>query len=195
MTNNKSDTSGKSIINYDDGVKAAKMVAVKAKKASANMAVCGGLALHIYGLTRATKEVDILCDKPLDFKEIKKLSFGGIAYAVKVGNRIIEIDLIIRSDDIRELYESALNTARHDKDTGLRVVTPEYMVILKYLAGRGKDQIDLLWLLREDGLVNRETVNDIIKKYMGKHSFWALRDLENVYLEADLLKARDNRSK
>lgn len=75
----------------------------------------------------------------------------------------------------------------------LRGLTPEYLVILKYLAGRGRDQIDLMWLLREDGLVNRLKVKSIITKQMGKHSYWALRDLDQLFLEADLLKARDQR--
>ena len=188
-------TSGKSIISYDDGIAVAKIVSAAAKKKGGNVAVCGGLAMHIHGFTRATKDVDVIADMTLGFKEIKTLSFGGVACAIEIESGIIEVDFIIRTDEVKELYEKALVFSRIHKTTGLKVVTPEYLVILKYLAGRGKDQIDLLWMLREDNLVNRNKVKDIVTDQMGKHSYWALRDLENLYLEADLLRARDQRGK
>ena len=187
----KTDTSGKGPIRYEDGLAAAKIVSKAAAEIKAKVAVCGGLALHIYGFTRSTKDVDLLGDKLLAFREIRKLNFGGVAYEVSVEGGIIEVDLIIRSDEIQELYQQALNDAKVIKSVGVRVVSPEYMVILKYLAGRGKDQIDLMWLLREDDLVDRKKVKAIISKQMGKHSYWALRDLDQLFLEADLLKARD----
>jgi hypothetical protein len=65
------------------------------------------------------------------------------------------------------------------------------MVILKYLAGRGKDQIDLMWLLREEGLVDRAQVEQHIKSLFGQYAFWPLADMENLFLEADVMKARD----
>ena len=191
MSNNNS--SGKDPINYSDGIKAAVYVDSQIKEYKGKAAICGGLALHLYGFTRATKDIDIISDMPLKIKGGKKLNFGGVSYKIKVGDKNIDVDLIIRSDDAKELYQQALNNSKINKNLGVKVVTPEYMVILKYLAGRGKDQIDLLWLLREDGLVNRDKVIDIIKKNMGKHSYWAIRNLENVFLEADLLRARDNR--
>jgi hypothetical protein len=189
--NKKPDTSGKGPIRYEDGLAAAKIVSLAAAEAKSKVAICGGLALHIFGFTRSTKDVDLLGEKPLSFKELKKLNFGGIAYEVLVDGTAIEVDLIIRSDEIQELYQQALDTAKVNKTIGLRVVSPEFMVILKYLAGRGKDQIDLMWLLREDSLVDRTKVKAIISKQMGKHSYWALRDLDQLFLEADLLKARD----
>jgi hypothetical protein len=187
----KTETSGKGPIRYEDGLEAAKIVSKAAAEIKAKVAVCGGLALHIYGFTRSTKDVDLLGDKLLSFKEIRKLNFGGVAYEVSVDSGTIEVDLIIRSDEIQELYQQALNDAKIVKSVGIRVVSPEYLVILKYLAGRGKDQIDLMWLLREDDLVDRKKVKGIVSRQMGKHSYWALRDLDQLFLEADLLKARD----
>ena len=64
-------------------------------------------------------------------------------------------------------------------------------VILKYLAGRGIDQIDLMWLLREKGLVDRKETKRLVKELLGRAAYWAIRDLDNLFLEADLLRARD----
>jgi hypothetical protein len=193
MSNKSNSSENTKPINYEDGLLAAKYVADLAKDAKSKVAICGGLALHIYGFTRATKDIDLLGEKSLNIKQKRKLNFGGYAYVVKIGEKTIEVDLIIRDDEVRDLYKQALDTAVVNKEIGIRVITPEYLTILKYLAGRGKDQIDLMWLLREGGLVDRNKVNSIIKKNMGKHSYWALRDMDNLYLEADLLRARDNR--
>lgn len=190
---NKKESSGKSVIKYEDGLKAAKIISDLAKENDCRIALCGGLALHVYGFTRATKDIDLLADKLLPGKQIRKLNFGGAAYGIKVGDVTIEVDVIIRNDEIKEIYELALNDAKVIKDIGIRVITPEYLVLLKYLAGRGKDQIDLMWMLRENDLVDRAKIVKIIKKQMGKHSYWALRDLEQLFLEADLLRARDER--
>ena len=68
---------------------------------------------------------------------------------------------------------------------GFPVITPEWMVILKYLAGRGKDEIDMMWLLQEPDLVDRNRVLRIVEDLMGDMAFWAKRDLESVFAEAD----------
>lgn len=47
-------------------------------------------------------------------------------------------------------------------ENGIRIVSPEWLVILKHLSGRPKDQLDLIWLLQESDLVNREQVKENI---------------------------------
>jgi hypothetical protein len=68
------------------------------------------------------------------------------------------------------------------------------MVIIKYLAARGKDQIDLMWLLREEGLVDRDFIVEHLRQLYGKGAYWPIRDMQQLFLEADLLKARDEQT-
>jgi hypothetical protein len=178
------------VINTDEGIKAARIAINLANEQGIICAICGGLSMHLYGFTRATKDIDVIADRELDLNAEKKLSFGGNAYLLKIDNTEIELDWIIRDDELSELYQAAL-TARIFTDDGLPIVSPEWLVILKHLAGRGKDHMDCVWLLRQDGLVNRELTLDHVKKIMGKHAYWAIKDLESLILEADLMKARD----
>jgi len=78
-----------------------------------------------------------------------------------------------------------------ENNEGIRIITAEWLVILEYIAGRGIDQIDLMWLLREEGLVDRMETKRLVKKLLGPAAYWAIRDLDNLFLEVDLLRARD----
>jgi hypothetical protein len=100
--------------------------------------------------------------------------------------REIDLDWIVRDDFFSEFYETALGDAA-EADEGLKVVSPEWMVILKYVSGRGKDQIDLLWLLQQPGLVDRDEVRRLVVKVMGeKAAALPLRELERMFLQAEL---------
>lgn len=183
-------SSGKQSISTEEGLVVAGKVVKEAQKNKIDCALCGGLAMHVYGFTRATVDVDFIASQKLPLQASKRLEMGGETYHVQSGGKDIEVDWIIRDDDRKEVYEAALAGAATTED-GLPIITPEWMVILKYLAGRGKDQIDLLWLLREEGLVDRELVKQHISSLFGRHSFWPLADMDNLFLEADLMKARD----
>jgi Protein of unknown function (DUF2442) len=178
-------------ISTEEGLDVASKVVSKAEESNVRCALCGGLAMHVYGFTRATMDVDFIAAGKLPLPATRELEMGGEAYTVQSGReREIEVDWIIRADDKKEVYEAALAGATSTED-GLPIITPEWMVILKYLAGRGKDQIDLLWLLREEGLVDRELVKQHISSLFGRYAFWPLADMDNLFLEADVMKARD----
>lgn len=53
------------------------------------------------------------------------------------------------------------------------VLTPEWLVILKFIAGRFKDQDDAVFLLSAKGLVDRNSVKDKIVKHLGRAA-WGL---------------------
>ena len=147
--------------------------------------------MHVYGFTRATVDVDFIAAARLPLRAARDLEMGGEAYNVQSAEqKEIEVDWIVRDDDKKEVYEAALAGAV-STEKGLPIITPEWMVILKYLAGRGKDQIDLMWLLREEGLVDRELVKQHISSLFGRYAFWPLADMDNLFLEADVMKARD----
>ena len=182
-------------ISTADGLEVAGKVVKMAQENKIECALCGGLAMHAYGFTRATANVDFIAEARLPLPATRELEMGGVAYTVQAGEeKEIEVDWIIRADEKKEVYEAALAGAT-STDDGLPIITPEWMVILKYLAGRGKDQIDLLWLLREEGLVDRELVKQHINGLFGRYSFWPLADMDNLFLEADVMKARDQNGK
>lgn len=184
-------SSMKQSISTDEGLDVASKLVSKAEENNITCALCGGLAMHVYGFTRATVDVDFIAAARLPLTATKELEMGGEAYNVQSGGeKEIEVDWIVRDDDKKEVYEAALAGAVSTED-GLPIITPEWMVILKYLAGRGKDQIDLLWLLREEGLVDRELIKQHISTLFGRYAFWPLADMDNLFLEADVMKARD----
>ncbi len=75
----------------------------------------------------------------------------------------------------------------------LKIVSPEWLVILKQLAGRGKDELDVLWLLRREGLVDREKVKELVRQVFGRFAFVLIEDLEANFLYADVMKAKDEK--
>ncbi len=76
------------------------------------VAILGGIALQIYGSSKPTTDVDFVGNWTLGsqdtFKITGPLSSGGLAYVME-GD--IPIDLIIRNDVYRKLYEAALENA------------------------------------------------------------------------------------
>ena len=182
------------IINTDDGIRAAKIAICLAGEKGLKCAICGGLSMHLYGFTRATKDIDVMSDGELDINPNKPLSFGGKSYKIKISeNDEIEVDWIVRNDELSEIYQAALRD-RIFNSFGLPVISPEWLTVVKHLAGRGKDHMDCVWLLRQDGLVDRDLMIDKVKIIMGKHSYWAIKDMESLMLEADLMRARDEKN-
>lgn len=189
IKHNSSDA-GRSITT-DEGIAAVHAVIEASEAESIDCALCGGVAMHLYGFTRATRDVDVIADELLPLRSVRDLSFGGEVYRTKVGGKTIEVDWIVRADDKQAAYDAALADAVQVDELGISIITPEWLVILKFLAGRGKDHIDLMFLLREENLVDREATKQLVKELLGRAAYWAIRDLEALFLEADLLRARD----
>jgi hypothetical protein len=184
-------SSSRSSISTAEGLDIANKIVKTAEENKVSCALCGGLAMHVYGFTRATVDVDFIAAARLPLRATRDLEMGGEAYNIQSDEqKEIEVDWIVRDDDKREVYEAALAGAV-STEKGLPIITPEWMVILKYLAGRGKDQIDLMWLLREEGLVDRELVKQHVSGLFGRYAFWPLADMDNMFLEADVMRARD----
>lgn len=178
-------------VSTKEGLKVAAIIAKEASEEGIDCALAGGIAMHVYGYQRATKDVDLLASNVLNRQSDQKLSFGGESYLVQVGERSFTVDVIVRDDFFRNFYEAALQDAE-GLPGGLRVVTPAWMVILKFLSGRSKDILDLLWMLREPGLVDRTQVSLLLEKVMGESGAQvALRGLEPYYLQAEVMRAGD----
>ncbi|MBI1766578.1 MAG: nucleotidyl transferase AbiEii/AbiGii toxin family protein [Acidobacteria bacterium] len=179
-------------ISTDDGLAAALQIAEIAQREGVACALAGGIAMHLYGFTRATTDVDLIAAAVLSLEATRNLTFGGVTYPAKVGERVINVDWIVRDDDTAEVYQAALADAV-SSGVGLPVVTPEWLVIMKKLADRGKDYLDLLWLLRQDGLVDRDKVAQLLRVLFGRGAYWPIQDMKSLYLEADLMRAKDER--
>lgn len=179
-------------ISTEDGLTAALQIAEVAKQQGVACALAGGIAMHLYGFTRATTDVDLIGAQRLNLAATRELSFGGVTYPAKVGERVINVNWIVRADETAEVYQAALADAV-PTEAGLPVVTPEWLVIMKKLADRGKVYLDLLWLLRQDGLVDRDKVAQLLRQLFGRGAYWPIQDMKSLYLKADIMRAKDER--
>ena len=181
-------------VSTEIGIEAGLILAKVAANAGISWAFAGGIAMHIYGYVRATTDVDVIAAELLDHNSDRNLSFGGESYRVAVGERLITVDWIVRTDENKKFYEMALADAL-EIENGIRIVSPEWLVILKHLSGRPKDQLDLIWLLQESDLVNREQVRENIQRVLGEYATYLIRDLQSEFDYADVLKMRGARNK
>ncbi|MEZ5425139.1 MAG: hypothetical protein R2747_02635 [Pyrinomonadaceae bacterium] len=147
-------------------------------------ALAGGLAVILYGSDRLTKDVDIIASKKLPLKSDGNLVQGGERYTVNTAKRAVSVDWITRNDEAKKFYQRALQDAVMIADTP--ILTPEWLVILKYIAGRFKDQEDGVFLLGKKGLVNRKKIKQMIIE-IGSNETWAAfkAGLERWYELAD----------
>lgn len=160
-------------------------------RAGINAAVGGGYAMQIYGSPRLTGDVDLVVeDLPQDPRPLKKekdLTFGGGQYRTPDG---VEVDLIARDDHLKALYEEALANAVVTED-GLPILAPDYLAVAKFAAGRPKDEDDLVYLLQQPGLVDRDKALDIAERLVGGK--FARDSLKSFIEEADWRTERERR--
>jgi len=162
-----------------------------AKKEGTSVALAGGCAMFVYGSTRLTTDVDFLAaDLISSLPRGKSLTFGGVATITPSG---VPVDLIVRNDDYESLYDAALGAARVATFQGVRVrvVTAEYLLVLKLAAARPKDGEDFKFLVTEAG-VNVARAKKIAREHLG---VYATHDLEREVEMAKFLHARENREK
>jgi hypothetical protein len=132
-------------------------------------ALVGGVALQAFGYPEGTKDVDfIVTDLPKELYPLEEglpLDIGGSSYFV---NKTIEVDLIVRRDGYKTLYEEALDHAVDQ--AGLPIITLEYLAALKYLAGRPKDLNAVRWILSGPGRVNSVWIGMLLEQHLGQYA-------------------------
>lgn len=154
------------MIATEAGVRAVKKMATLARKNGVNFALVGGIAMHFYDGPRLTKDVDVIASATLPVDAERQLGFGGERYRVPVGRLNVPLDWIVRRDEARAVYEKALEES-YLLPNGLPIITAEWLVIFKYIAGRFKDQEDAVFLLRQKGLVDRKRVKKNVTATLG----------------------------
>jgi len=134
-------------------------------------ALAGGLAVILYGSDRLTKDIDFIASKKLPLESKGSLVQGGERYTVKTSKKEVNVDWITRKDEFKQMFAQALKESVRIKD--VPVLTPEWLVILKFIAGRFKDQEDAVFLLSRPGLVDRNLIKEKIISLFGKPA-WGL---------------------
>ncbi|MBI1760980.1 MAG: hypothetical protein HYR56_06030 [Acidobacteria bacterium] len=165
--------SAKLMIATDTGIEAAQQLGRLAAQEEIDWALAGGLAMHLYGSPRLTKDVDIIASRDLSLTPQHRLNFGGNSYTQQVGKYAVQIDWIVRNDGYQKYYRAALKEAIK-LSNGLRLVTPEWLVILKLNAGRQKDLDDIVFLLRQPNMVDRPTIKQKVVETAGEDAWLAM---------------------
>lgn len=158
------------MISTDTGLEAAKEAGRLADQDAVEWAVAGGLAMHLYGSPRLTKDVDIIASKSLSLTPQHRLFFGGNSYTLQVGKYAVRIAWIVRNDGYQKYYRAALKDAIQ-LPNGLRIITPAWLVILKHNAGRQRDLDDIVFLLKQEKLVDRPTVKQKVVETAGEDAW------------------------
>ncbi len=161
------------MIDTETGIAAVRKLAEIAARENIEWALAGGIAMHLYGSPRLTKDVDVVSLKRLPLEAVRPIGFGGDSYEVTVGRKKIHVDWIVREDNYRQYYVQALGDAAQLKN-GLKIITPEWLAILKYIAGREKDLDDIVFLLKKNGYVRREKIKENIIKTKGEDVWFAM---------------------
>jgi hypothetical protein len=157
-------------ISTDTGLEAARKIGEIAEKENIEWALAGGIAMYLYGSARLTKDVDIIGSNDVSLEANAPLTFGGNNYIVEVGKYKVAVDWIVRNDGYAKYYRAALADAVVFPN-GIRLISPEWLVILKMFAGRQKDYDDAVFLLKEKDLVDRSKIKELIVR-VGSEDAW-----------------------
>lgn len=142
--------------------------------------VAGGVAMQYYESQRFTRDVDFVMTEraavPKGIKVLKQLTFGGICGLTPRG---IPIDIIMRNDDFASLYEDAIKKAEKC-DNDFYVVTPEHLAIMKMVAGRKKDELDLNFLVTRE-FFNTKKARKYALEFLGAYG---AKEFDSIVAEA-----------
>lgn len=184
------------LLDEESAVQAIEFVDEIALENGIEWALVGGLAMALYGSDRTTKDIDIIADKLLPLEKVGDLVQGGERYLIKTGKNDVAVDWIIRKDVFKQLFAEALKDSVRIND--VPVLTPEWLVILKFIAGRYKDQEDAVFLLSRNGLVDRKLIKEYIIKNAGeiawelaKHGYQRWFDLADGRTREEERNAKD----
>jgi hypothetical protein len=140
-----------------------KALTQKLREENIGYALCGGLALAIYALPRATLDIDILIEPGL-LETTEKIVYD-LGFTIKAEpmhfhgskiqiHRVIKIepgtgeslmlDMLLVTPEIREAWDNRLEV---EWEHGIiNVVSPEGLILLKSFRKSGQDQDDIDYL-------------------------------------------------
>lgn len=184
------------LLDEESAIETIETIAEIAEEKGIKWALVGGLAMAIYGSDRTTKVIDIIADKTLPLAKVGELLQGGERYLIKTNKKEVAVDWIIRKDEFKKLFAEALKESVKIND--VPILTPEWLVILKFIAGRFKDQEDAVFLLSRENLVNRDLIKEHIIKTAGeiawglaRHGFQRWFDIADGRTREELRNAKE----
>lgn len=148
---------------------------------SPDVVLVGGVALLAYGSPRMTADIDVLAQRPVPprWPVHGTLAFGGWRIRTSQG---VQVDWIDRSDGFEAVYDEALlDGGRYVPEWDAYVAELEYLVLMKMIAGRPKDDLDLIWLLQRLDDADIEDAREAAQRLLGPY---ALKDLDARIQEA-----------
>ena len=140
-----------------------KEIITRLDKDKIEYALCGGLAMAIYALPRATLDIDILIENDsLESTKtaVQELGYREMAAPMRFHNgkihihrvnkiesetgEVLMLDLVIVTPEIRAAWESRSEVEwEHGK---ISVVSPQGLILLKSFRKSGQDQDDIKYL-------------------------------------------------
>jgi hypothetical protein len=134
-----------------------------------------------------TNDVDLIASSADSLRGFTEpLSFGG--RRGRASNKV-EVDVIVRNDKWTDLYAAALNSAEVIEDAPIAIARPEYLLVMKMIARRDKDEQDVMFLLTED-VIDCQRCRKIVEKFLGAY---AVDDFDALCEEAEWLKQKGKR--
>lgn len=179
---------GKRLPSYDELLAAAERVGARADGRAAmgdRIAVAGGLAMQVWGSPRLTADLDVVANDRIGYTG-DPLVFGG----VRTREGDVPLDVIVRDDEWQDLYTEALGSAVMVDGITPPVVSPEYLVAMKMVAGRAKDEADVRFLVLTDDF-NLPFAEKIVRRHLGAY---AVKELRSIIAEATWRRSRGEES-
>lgn len=171
---------GKRLPSYDELLAAAERVSARVPDGD-QVAIAGGLAMQLWGSPRLTGDLDVIADDTLGYKG-EPLTFGG----VRTKEGAVPLDVIVRSDEWRDLYFGALASSVKMEGVSAPVVTPEFLVAMKMVAGRPKDEGDIRYLVLSEDF-DPQATETVVRRYLGAY---AVKELRALTAEAEWRRTR-----
>ncbi|HZU98185.1 MAG TPA: hypothetical protein VFF73_15885 [Planctomycetota bacterium] len=155
----------------DAATKAIRLVQSMAEKEGIRIALIGGFAMRAWGSPRLTDDVDFAATETPLFASVGLSLPGGIGRRSWTPDGIA-VDILAGMP----IYADTVKKARRTR-WGFRLASPEHLLVMKVEAGRGKDQVDVEWLLGQPGLVDRRKVRGLAKKFTSRATQSELEDV------------------
>lgn len=147
-------------------------------------AIVGGIAVGAHGWARATRDVDVLVPSGTDLDEIvgdkgqpiRALDFNG--RTVKMHG--VAIDFLSPDSARTEFLDAAIPEAT--VAGGLPIIQLGPLVAMKLHAGRGKDETDVVEVLKAAG--DFEATAATVRTYLAEAAPHFLEDFESLVVQA-----------
>jgi hypothetical protein len=161
-------------------------VAEIAQRENVYPVLIGGFAMQLYGSDRLACGLELAAsDTVKQLPTEKILSCGGQRTTSPSG---VPVDIVVRNDEMADLYSYAIYGALRIDGIPVPVVTPDYLASIKFGSRNDRDTADVEFLVLSNRL-NLDRVREVIRTHMGWYAarkFGQLIDEAHRKAELDL---------